>query len=118
MNKRLPAAFVEICTSGADPLFHACDVRERSLYFVGTKRQKSEGAKSGLYGGCGRTVQRVLTGLQSVVIMCLCEYPGEPPTANFAAFQRIESDTQLSAKFPGRKTPIFADEMIEGLFIP
>jgi hypothetical protein len=63
MNKSLHAALVKICTSGGGPLFHSSydGVIARKMLsaqsnFIGPNRWKSDGAKSGLYGGCCKTV--------------------------------------------------------------
>jgi len=63
MNKSLHAALVKICTSGGGPLFHSSynGVAARKMLsmqsiFHRPEQMKSEGAKSGLYGGCGKTV--------------------------------------------------------------
>ena len=60
-------------TSGGDPLFHssydgvvARKSCPRSPSFIGPRRWKSEGTKSGLYGVCGTTVQPRLTMCSTV----------------------------------------------------
>ena len=56
MNKSLHAALVKICTTGGDPLFQSCYDGVIASFII-SKRWKSEGTKSELYGGCHRTVQ-------------------------------------------------------------
>jgi len=56
MNKSLHAALVKICTTGGDQLFQSCYDGVIASFII-SKRWKSEGTKSELYGGCHRTVQ-------------------------------------------------------------
>jgi hypothetical protein len=64
MNKSLHVGLVNICNSGGDPFSHIYDDMPSgkcclpSPSFIAPNRWKSKGAKSGHYGGCGRTDQQ------------------------------------------------------------
>ena len=59
MNKVLRAMLVKIYTTRGDPLFYGCYDGEiaRKVLSSSLNRWRSEGALSGLYNGCGRTLQ-------------------------------------------------------------
>ena len=64
MNMSLHAILVTICASRGDCCFTATVMASLlgkycpcNLSFIGPNRQMSEGPKSGLHGGCGRTAQ-------------------------------------------------------------
>ena len=77
MKKCLHAALIKISVSGGDPLFCNCydgviarKMSPHTLSFMGLNIWRSEGAKSGLYDGCGRTVQTRLAVCSTV----FCRY--------------------------------------------
>jgi len=88
----------------------------RSPSFIGPNKWESEGAKSGLYSGCGKTVHPRLA-MCSTVFKLVWGLALSCCKRKVVFFSGLSLDIQSRTRFHSCNPPIRADELIEMLFI-